>query len=415
MVAQISKCRLCETDKLEIVIDLKQQSLSGYFPSSAETDVEVLPLILVKCAECNLVQLQHSVSQTTLYHENYGYRSGINTTMSNHLASLVRSIENKLNIKDADIVIDIASNDGTLLNSYQNKKLIRIGVDPLAEHLSEYYEPGIKKISNFFNEEVVTPFLSGEKAKVITSVAVFYDLERPKDFVKAIRNLLDINGIWVLEQSDLGSMIESNSFDTICHEHLEYYSLGVINILLKQNNLRIFDVELNASNGGSHRIFACHENSNFETNNRAINHLLSREHRQKLSENETYFEFMQRCEVEMQKLCKFIEKEQAKGKTFHVYGASTKGNVLLQYCGLSAKQIEMAADRNPRKWGCYTPGTKIPIQSEETSRSAKPDYLVVLPWHFRQEFIARETELLKQGTSLIFPLPNFEIFSGDET
>ena len=415
MVAQISKCRLCETEKLEIVIDLKQQSLSGHFPSSAETDVDAFPLILVKCANCNLVQLQHSVSQTTLYHENYGYRSGINTTMSNHLASLVRSIEDKLNFKDGDIVIDIASNDGTLLNSYLNKKLTRIGVDPLSHHLSEYYEAGIKKIPEFFSEEVVTPFLDGKKAKVITSIAVFYDLERPRDFVTAIRNLLDINGMWVLEQSDLGSMIDSNSFDTICHEHLEYYSLSVINVLLTECKLRIFDAELNASNGGSHRIYACHENSNFETNNRALDHLLRSEDRQKLSENETYLDFMQKCDVEMQKLCKFIDKEQAKGKTFHVYGASTKGNVLLQYCGLDTEQIEMAADRNPRKWGCYTPGTKIPIQSEETSRNAKPDYLVVLPWHFRQEFIAREAELLRQGTSLIFPLPNFEIFSGYET
>ena len=415
MVAQIFKCRLCDAEKLETIVDLKQQSLSGYFPSSAETDVEAFPLILVKCADCGLVQLQHSVSQTTLYHENYGYRSGINTTMTNHLASLVKSIEDKLNLKDGDIVIDIASNDGTLLNSYQNKKLTRIGVDPLSENLSEYYELGITKISQFFSEKVLTPFLDGKKAKVITSVAVFYDLERPTDFVNGIRNLLDLDGIWVLEQSDLGSMIESNSFDTICHEHLEYYSLSVINNLLKQNNLRIFDAELNASNGGSHRIYACHGNSNFKTNNRVIDNLLNREYSQKLSEIETYVEFMQKCDGEMRKLCKFIEKEQAKGKTFHVYGASTKGNVLLQYCGLGKNQIEMAADRNPRKWGCYTPGTKIPIQSEETSRNAKPDYLVVLPWHFRQEFIAREDELLKQGTSFIFPLPNFEIFSGYET
>ena len=208
--------------------------------------------------------------------------------MSNHLASLVRSIEDKLNFKYGDIVIDIASNDGTLLNSYLNKKLTRIGVDPLSDHLSEYYEAGIKKISKFFSEEVVTPFLDGKKAKVITSIAVFYDLERPRDFVTAIRNLLDINGMWVLEQSDLGSMIDSNSFDTICHEHLEYYSLSVINVLLTECKLRIFDAELNASNGGSLRIYACHENSNFETNNRALDHLLRSEDRQKLSENETY-------------------------------------------------------------------------------------------------------------------------------
>jgi hypothetical protein len=334
--------------------------------------------------------------------------------MSNHLAAIVKSIESKILLKDGDIVVDIASNDGTLLNAYKNKSLKRIGVDPASKQFGEYYEPGIMKVPDFFNKQVMEPFLKGKKAKAITSIAVFYDLERPNDFVADVRSILDLNGCWVLEQSDLGSMIKSNSFDTICHEHLEYYSIGVVKELLELHNLRIFDADLNSSNGGSHRLYVCHEESKFKTNHGSIERLLADEKQMKLLESSTYVEFMIRCNVEMRKLLDFINGELSRGKKFHIYGASTKGNVLLQFCSLGVKQIELAAERNPRKWGCYTPGTKIPIQSEEISRGLNPDYYIVLPWHFREEFITREVEFLKKGASLIFPLPYFEVYSDDK-
>lgn len=414
MIAEIATCRICSSQKLEVVIDLKEQSLSGFFPKTNAVDVDVFPLVLVKCRSCGLVQLQHSVPQKMLYHENYGYRSGINATMSNHLASIVDSIESKILLKDGDVVVDIASNDGTLLNAYKNKTLKRIGVDPASKQFGEYYEPNIRRAHDFFSKEIIEPFLEGKRAKAITSIAVFYDLERPSDFVADVKNILDLNGCWILEQSDLGSMIKSNSFDTICHEHLEYYSIGVVKELLESHGLRIFDAELNSSNGGSHRLYVCHQNSIFKTNHNSIEGLLADEKAMNLLENQTYVDFMTKCKVEMRKLIDFVDNERSKGKKFHIYGASTKGNVLLQFCSLGVRQIEVAAERNPRKWGCYTPGTKIPIESEEISRGLNPDYYIVLPWHFRDEFIAREMKFLKKGASLIFPLPYFEVYSDDK-
>ncbi|MDC3286814.1 class I SAM-dependent methyltransferase [Alphaproteobacteria bacterium] len=414
MIAEIKACRICSSPKLEVVIDLKEQALSGFFPDKNTTEVEVFPLTLVKCASCGLVQLQHSVAQEILYHENYGYRSGINATMTNHLASIVKSIESKVLLHDGDVVVDIASNDGTLLNAYRNKHLKRIGVDPASKQFGDYYEPDILKVPKFFSREAIEPFLEAKKAKVVTSIAVFYDLESPSEFVNSVKDILDSDGCWVLEQSDLGSMIKSNSFDTICHEHLEYYSVSVLKKLLEHHDLRIFDAELNASNGGSHRLYVCHQNSTFQTNHNSINDILQNENKIGLLDNQTYLEFMSRCKIEMKKLFGFVQDKIKSGKKFHIYGASTKGNVLLQFCSLGVKQIEIAAERNPRKWGCYTPGTKIPIQSETASRDLCPDYYIVLPWHFRDEFIIREAEFLKKGASFIFPLPYFEVYSDDE-
>ncbi len=414
MLKTINVCRACNSEDLEIVIDLGKQSLSGVFSKKSKNKVDKFPLVLVKCSNCGLVQLKHSVEPHLLYHDSYGYRSGINATMRNHLASIVKSLEKRISLNDGDYVLDIASNDGTLLNAYQNKKLVRVGVDPSSKQFSQYYDKGIKKIPDFFSSEILKPILNNKKFKVVSSIAVLYDLEKPHNFVEAVKNILDQDGIWVLEQSDLGSMLKANSFDTICHEHLEYYSITVLKNILEQHNFVIFDAELNDSNGGSHRLYVCHKNASINIEVEKITSLLEEEKKMSLLETTTFYKFMENCKKETRKLLDFITKEKNKGKKFHVYGASTKGNVLLQFCSLTSKDIEMAAERNPRKSGCYTPSTNIPIHSEEVSRNKKPDYYIVLPWHFKKEFINRETKFLKRGGSLIFPLPKFQVFSYDE-
>ncbi len=413
MINTINACRICNSNNLEEVVNLGKQALSGVFPKDINEEVERFSLILVKCSDCGLVQLKHSVSQDLLYHDNYGYRSGINSTMRNHLASIVKSVESKVNLNDGDYVLDIASNDGTLLNAYKNKKLNRFGVDPSSKQFGEYYEEDIIKIPSFFNAEVLKPYTKNNKFKVVTSIAVLYDLEKPDNFVESVKNILDIEGIWVLEQSDLGSMIQANSYDTICHEHLEYYSITVLKSLLAKHEFVIFDADLNDSNGGSHRLYVCNKRSSIKINANKVSSLIEKEKKLSLTESVTYHNFMKSCNSEMNKLKSFIDKETEKGKRIHIYGASTKGNVLLQYCYFNSSQIEMAAERNPRKLGCFTPGTKIPINSEEISRNKKPDYYLVLPWHFKKEFIIREAEFLRKGGALIFPLPKFEIFLND--
>ncbi len=238
---------------------------------------------------------------------------------------------------------------------------------------------------------------------------MFYDLEVPLEFVKNIKQILHKNGIWILEQSYLPTMLVMNSFDTICHEHLEYYAFGQIEWMLKRNQLKTIDIEFNFVNGGSFKIYVAHENSMHSPDSNAIKTAIANERSLKLDTEKPYVEFCRRVEKIKRELNTFLKTEKAEGKKIFVYGASTKGNVLLQYFDLDSSLITAAADRNPEKWGCRTPGTNIPIISEADARKAKPDYFLVLPWHFKQEFIEREAEFLKTGGKFIFPLPEIEI------
>ena len=416
MVAnEIKKCRICGNKKLISIIDLGVQSLSGRFPKREESDPPATPLELVKCDvdgkidACGLLQLKHTVSPEEMYAHHYGYMSGINKTMRNHLKDIVKKITEIVNLNEGDVVLDIGSNDATLLKSYNIFGLQRIGIDPTGEQFRKYYTSDIKLVCDFFNIENYRSVMSEKKAKVISSIAMFYDLDKPMDFVRDVKKILHSDGIWVFEQSYMPEMLKKNSFDTICQEHLEYYSLGPIDWMLKKNSLRIFKVEFNEINGGSFRIYACHEDSKFESDTRNIEKIFKTEEKLKLDTIQPYIEFKERIERLRNELITFLTEEKGNGKTIYIYGASTKGNVLLQYYNIDKKLITAAADRNPEKWGHRTPTTNIPIISEEEAREKKPDYFLVLPWHFKEEFLKREKDFLKSGGKFIFPLPEIEI------
>ena len=414
-INKIEKCRICGNPDLIPILNLGVQALSGRFPSENEPDPPKAPLELVKCNDtkssdyCGLLQLKHSVSPEELYLYKYGYRSGINQTMQLHLKGTVQRVEEIVDLRAGDVVIDIGSNDATLLKYYKTQGLRRIGIDPTGEQFLEYYTEDIELISDFFNLSNYSSATSDKQAKVITSIAMFYDLPAPTSFVEDIKKVLHPDGIWVLEQSYMPTMLKMNSFDTVCHEHLEYYSLMQIDWMLRRSDLRIFDVEFNDINGGSFRIYACHNDSVFQSNQKKINQVFSNEENLKLDSELPYKEFKERVLRIKDDLYNFLTTEKAKGKSIYIYGASTKGNVLLQFCNIDHTLITAAADRNPEKWGCRTPITNIPIISEEEARKAKPDYFLVLPWHFRQEFIKREADFLASGGKFIFPLPEIEI------
>lgn len=407
---KIEACRICGDERLVTIIDLGDQVLSGHFPRPEDAEVASLPLALVKCDNCHLVQLEHSVDINLLYHENYGYRSGINQTMRDHLGGIAEVAKEIAKPTTDDVVVDIASNDGTLLGSYSEGGPQLVGIDPSIRQFGEYYRGDIVKIPEFFSADAFSAQMPGKKAKIITSIAVFYDCEDPRGFVADIKEIMATDGIWILEQSDLKMMIEANSFDTICHEHLEYYSFAVLKALAEGEGLRVFDVTRNASNGGSSRVFVCHADGPYAANAERIDAVLREEAAAGLTGAAVYAEFAKALEHQKRSCLEFIRQEKALGKSIHIYGASTKGNVLLQSYGLGVNEVDVAADRNPRKWGCTTPGTKIPIVSEETSRAMNPDYYLVLPWHFRAEFETREKEFIDAGGRFIFPLPNFEIY-----
>ena len=400
----LKSCRSCGSEKFKEFINLGNQSITSSFPRSDEPDPGEAPLVLIQCQECNLLQLKHTVNADLMYSEQYGYRSSINESMIRHLKGLTSFIEDNYKLKEGDIILDIGCNDGTLLKSYTTKNLKRLGIDPIAHHFAKYYPKDIKTLGAYFDKLNFQKLASKSKAKVITSISMFYDLPNPLKFARDISDCLDEDGIWILEQSYLPTMIEMNSFDTICHEHLEYYDLRSISYILEKSNLKIIDVTLNETNGGSFRLFVTHSNSTKYKVKESVNDLATSE--KLFFDSNLYNSFQERIHNLKLELKNFIINEMRKGKVFFIYGASTKGNTLLQYFELDNKMFPAAAERNPDKFGKVTPGTRIPIISESEARARKPDYFLVLPWHFKESIIVREKEFLENGGTLIFPLPS---------
>lgn len=416
LYTEIKDCRLCHGTRLTTVLDLGVQALTGVFPKAQEPDVPGGPLQLCKCEDCDLVQLRHNYDLGKLYGENYGYRSGLNQSMVRHLHQKVAKIRTLASLNPGDLVVDIGSNDSTTLQAYPDN-LTLVGVDPSGPKFKQYYPPHISLIPDFFSAKLVKQAYPGKRAKVVTSIAMFYDLERPQLFVNEIAELLDDDGLWVFEQSYLPLMLETHSYDTACHEHLEYYSLKQIKRMLDQAGLKIVDVEFNDINGGSFSVMAAKRNAPHPEATALITQTLEKEERMGLGGLELYRKFADRVTDHRRHLLDLLARLRREGKTVIGYGASTKGNVLIQYCGIDAKLVPSIAEVNPDKFGARTPGSNIPIVSEATARAMKPDYFLVFPWHFRTAIVQREQEFLRAGGRFIFPLPRIDIVSssGSET
>jgi len=409
MVAIIDQCRLCGSNKLALIFELKNQSLTGVFPSSRNEPVTAGNVGLVKCIDnkgCGLVQLRESYDISEMYGNNYGYRTSLNPSMTRHIESKILRILDEYTPMTGDLIIDIGSNDGTALKKYPQDEYELIGIDPTGLKFIEYYPDSIKLISDFFSFTVLEKNLPGKKAKVITSFSMFYDLEDPVSFAVDIEKVLDDEGVWVFEQSYLPSMLATNSFDTICHEHLEFYSLKQIMFIADKAGLKVLNVELNDINGGSFSITAAKKASSYKINERLILNMLKKERAMGLDDIEVFTSFFDRVEVQKTKLLTFLEEAKKVGKITYGLGASTKGNVLLQYYGINEDQLPAIGDVNEDKFGKFTPGTLIPIISEAEILKRKPDYLLVLPWHYRNFFLSNPK---MKGFTLVFPLPELTI------
>lgn len=408
-------CRVCGSSALTPIIDIGSQYLQGSFikPGAEDPPYRQIPTRLVRCnpmedeSACGLLQLEHSVPTEVLYYS-YWYRSGTNRTMRDHLSGIATSATELVSKPDA-LVLDIGCNDGTLLRSYPDG-FEKFGVDP--SDIAREIDGDIQIVQDTFPSTQLVQILQGRKLDVVTSIAMFYDLESPVDFAGSIRDVLAEGGVWIFEMSYMPTMLEMNSYDTICHEHLEYYSLGVVENILHRVGMKLFRAELNAINGGSIRCYACHaDNFGFARPewDKVLRRMRLAEFDLELDTDKPYRNFQERINVQREQLLKLLIDLKKKGKVIHLYGASTKGNTILQWCGIDSRLVDYAADRNPDKDGAMTLGTNIPIVSEEKSRAMKPDYYLVLPWHFRDEFMEREAEMLTAGTRFIFPLPEIVI------
>ena len=408
-------CRVCGSHALTPVIDLGMQHLQGSFwkPGKQTPPLRKIPCTLVRCdptrdeKACGLLQMAHSVPPEILYSA-YWYRSGTNATMRNHLASLALEAVSMVNVPGAT-VLDIGCNDGTLLKAYP-ASFKKFGIDP--SDVAGEVDGQITVVQDLFPSVELDMRMQGRKADIVTSIAMFYDLESPVEFAKAIRNVLAPDGIWILEMSYMPKMLSMNSYDTICHEHLEYYSFTVIEKIMAQADLKIVRMAQNDINGGSLRCYVTQSASlahKRETWQSEIRQMRQEEFDLELDTDKPYRSFQDRINVHREKLLDLLKRLRAEGKRIHIYGASTKGNTILQWCGIDQRIIDCAAERNPDKFGARTLGTDIPIVSEEESRAQKPDYYLVLPWHFAEEFIEREKAALEAGTGFIFPLPEIRI------
>ena len=406
---QITLCRACG-GKLRDIISLGNQTSVGF--TDKPTDGNKIPLDLVLCEKCKLLQLKHTTNPKLLFNENYGYRSGINDTMKGELADIVKHTKTA----PGNIVIDIGCNDGTLLSNYP-KCVTRVGFDPsLGENeIAKICKRNVSRggaihrlFDDFFNAGEFIKAFGDRKASVVTAIAMFYDLDDPNGFLQDIYEVIDDDGVLIIQQNYLVGMLENVAYDNVLHEHLEYFSLMAMVPLLDRNGFEIVDVGEREINGGSFRVYAKKINRDNKIKP-TVYYMTKREREMGLGTMAPYMGFADKVKSSAKELRTLIEdivieREQ----TVYVYGASTRGNSLLQVCGLDHKLIAGAAERNPVKYGKYTAGTKIPIVSEAEARR-KADYFLVLPWFFKTEFIERELRFLRKGGHLIFPLPEIKI------
>lgn len=413
-IKYLKRCRICGGGELQQVMALGVQALTGVFPRSASAPVTRGPLDLVKCMRpggCGLVQLGESYEAEEMYGANYGYRSGLNASMVRHLQQKVSTILGLGVLQPGDSIVDIGSNDATTLRAYPVGQFDLVGIDPSGAKFKSYYPEHIRLVPDFFSAKAVQVALAGRKAKVITSFSMFYDLEDPVGFAREVEGSLDDEGIWVLEQSYLPTMLAMNSFDTVCHEHLEYYTLKQIDWIAREAGLRVLDVEFNDVNGGSFSVTVAKAASRNVGHPERVARILQEELDAGMDTTEVFREFLARVERSRQDLVGFLRKARQDGKRVCGLGASTKGNVLLQYFQIGPDLLPEIGEVNPDKYGAFTPGTGIPLVPEDQLLASRPDYLLVLPWHFRDFFIGLPK---LKGQSLVFPLPNFEIVKAGE-
>jgi hypothetical protein len=404
----LKHCRVSGSSSLLPVLDLGEQALTGVFPARSDEQVTVGPLRLVWCAESGLLQLAHSYDLEEMYGDNYGYRSGLNQSMVAHLSTKIRELERAVDLRPGEAVLDIGSNDATSLKSFETKGLVRVGMDPSGRKFQEYYPADARLVPEFFSADAYRA-IGAPAPKIVTSIAMFYDLESPVGFARDVESILAPGGIWHFEQSYMPSMLRMTSYDTVCHEHLEYYSLSVVQHILKAAGLRPIDVKMNNINGGSFAVTAVRKNDPRRGGEAVVAWLLDQEDRMGLSTPRPYREFEERVFRHRNDLRRLLEALRSDGKTVIGYGASTKGNVVLQFCGIGNDLVTAIAEVNPDKFGKMTPGTHIPIISEADARAMRPDYFLVLPWHFRDNIVRREAEFLAGGGRMIFPFPEIEI------
>ena len=406
-------CRVCGNERFVPIVDLGTQVLSGIFPEDSAVVIPATPLEVIKCDDtqnnnaCGLVQLKHSANVEQMYGTTYGYYSSLSSSMVQHLTGILELLGGIRPLIPGDNVLDIGCNDGTLLNLITTPDVNRVGIDPSSAKFIDKFDPKIRLICDFFSDNAVREIAGDDKFSQITAIAMFYDLDHPLEFFQGIQRLLSPDGLWAIELAYLPAMLENLIYDQICHEHVTYPSFRQIEWLSGRAGLRVVDVRFNNVNGGSFLVIGC------RSDNRAYQLCGSiaetQEKEKLLLEAKPFKRFRQRIKRHREDVRTFLESAKLDGKTVMGYGASTKGNIVLNYCDIGPTLLEAICDSNPEKWGRVTPGSKIPIIPKEEMRMRDPDILFVLIWHFHKEILIDEEDFIMKGGSIVFDLPKIHI------
>lgn len=406
----IKKCRLCNSVNFTEILDLGIQPLSCIFPKSKSVIVPKSPLNLIKCSnsDCGLIQLRHSTNISMMYGMNYGYHSSISPLMVSHLKNKSINFLNRFNVKNKNI-LDIGCNDGTFLKFFKKSTKNLYGIDPSSKKFINLIDKQIKVCFDFFSKKNIEKKFGNKKFALISSIAMFYDIEKPRSFCEDIFDLLEDDGLWLVELAYTPLMFKNLTYDQICHEHVTYWGLNEFKNLAEMTNFKILDVEFNEINGGSFSLILSKKNSKYKSNLDKITKILKEE--KIFKTNKPYKNFKKRITNHKFKLLSFLKTKKKLKEDVYGYGASTKGNIVLNYLGIDHKLVKKIADQQDSKKGLYTPGAKIKIISKSELRNIKPKFILVLIWPFRNEVLKDEKKLIEQGTNFIFSLPRFHIIS----
>ncbi len=387
-------CRVCGSRSLTPLFSLGNLCISN-FVKSKEESMGKAPLELMWCENCTLVQLKHTAPQELMYSKHYWYCSGLNKVIVEDLRQIVEIASKMVHLEEEDIVLDIGANDGTLLSFYPSR-YVRVGCEPATNLIEKMKKSCDISINDFWTYENYKNIVGNKKAKIITAIGMFYDMEDPNQFIRDVAEALEENGIFIAQLMTSKKMLEQNDIGNICHEHLEYYSFDSLKYLFEKNGLEIFKVEENSINGGSYRLFARKYKQG------SINYL------ERITK-EDYMKFAEKIEANKKACLDLLNELNSQGKKIYGYGASTKGNTILQYYGISPDLIKGIAEINEEKFGKYTVGTGIPI-IEEREAKKDADYFLILPYAFKDSFIEKEQEWIENGGKFIFALPEVETY-----
>jgi len=410
---KVKCCRICGNETLVPVLNLGDQVLSGIFPESSEQTIPITPLELVKCGEsvdknvCGLLQLRHSADVEEMYGTTYGYYSSLSSSMVDHLKDTFEKLIETRQLKVGDSVLDIGCNDGTFLKLVSTKGVEKVGIDPSSKKFLSRFADDTTVICDYFSHDAIKARMGNKRFQQITAIAMFYDLDNPLQFLRDIRLILAEDGIWAIELAYLPTMLTNLVYDQICHEHVTYPALRQIDWLATRAGLKIINVDFNDVNGGSFLVIGCCDDNNEYHVHKNVDLILQNE--SDLSSIVPFERFRKRIESHRQEVRQFFSKVVDEGKSVIGYGASTKGNIVLNYCGLGPSQLNAICDSNQEKWGRVTPGSNIPIISKQEMKKKKPDFLFVLIWHFHKEVLEDEYEYILQGGSIVFDLPKLHI------